>query len=201
MATAPLVPGSGTAGLRVWRPLLARAVLSAVFGLLTVFWREPSTLVVSVAGGLYLLIGGAGYLWTHQVSAGLPLTTALTRIGGGLLLGAGVVSLVFADDRSFALAGSVALFVAGIAELIRGLGDRRHPAARDFVLVGVIGLATGLILPFVEDLGPQALLGVSGGGALLSAVVLGIAALSYRHDSAVSASEDQGARSEPDTVN
>jgi hypothetical protein len=62
-------------------------------------------------------------------------------------------------------------------------------------------VGTGAILPFVEHLGPHALLGVTGGGALLSVVVLGIAALSYRHDSALSAPVDSGARGERDPVN
>jgi hypothetical protein len=42
---------------------------------------------------------------------------------------------------------------------------------------------------------------VTGGGALLTAVVLGIAGLSYRHDSALSASSGSGAQGEPDPVN
>lgn len=180
---------------------MARAVVSAVFGLVTIFWREPTTPVLAVAGGSYLLLWGAGYLWTHRTLGPGVRITPLTSVGGGLLLGAGLVCLVVVDTRTFAVAGAAALAVAGVVELVRGLAERPRPEARDLVLVGVIGLGTGSILPFVEQLGPQALLGVSGGGALLTAVVLGIAALSYRHDSAVSASSVQGAQDGPDPVN
>lgn len=194
-------PGSDSTELQLWKPFLVRAVVSAVFGLVTIFWREPSSLVMSLAGGLYLLLVGSAYLWTHRMAHWGSGSKLLTDIGGGLLLGAGVASLVFIDDRSFAFAGAVALFVAGLAELVRGLAVHGHPAARDLVIVGVVGTATGAILPFVEQLGAHALLGVTGGGALVTAVVLGIAALSYRHDSALGASPTSGVRGEPDPVN
>ncbi|BBE24386.1 hypothetical protein MN0502_32690 [Arthrobacter sp. MN05-02] len=203
MAAAPPEPGarSDTAELSVWKPFLARAGVGAVFGLVTVFWREPSTLVMSVAGGLYLLLTGAAYLWTHRLPHRGSRTKLLPDIGGGLLLGAGIASLVFLDDRSFAFAGAVALVVAGGVEVLRGLRARGSAVARDLVIVGTVAVVTGALLPLVEHLGAHALLGVTGGGALLTAVVLGIAALSYRHDSALSAPATSGARSEPDPVN
>ncbi|MFC3300703.1 hypothetical protein FJV46_06285 [Arthrobacter agilis] len=200
MAAATPDPDAGPSGSALWRPFLARAVIAAVFGLVTIFWREPSTLVMSVAGGLYLLLTGVVYLWLHRVRQWRH-SSLLADIGGGLLLGAGIASLVFVDDRSYAIAGAVALAVAGVAELVRGLTLRGHAAARDLLVLGVVGIGTGVILPFVEPLGAHALLGVTGGGALLSAVVLGIAALSYRHDSALSAPDASGAQGESEPVN
>ncbi|MEG9249791.1 DUF308 domain-containing protein [Arthrobacter sp. Soc17.1.1.1] len=202
MAAAPSAPSAAPAAeLLTWKPFLVRAAVSALFGLVTVFWRDPSTLVLSVAGGVYLLLSGVAYLWTHRMAHWGPRFRLVTDIGGGLLLGAGIAGLVFVDDRSFALAGAVALVVAGTVELVRGLAVRNHAASRDLVVVGVVGIVTGAILPFVEQLGAHALLGVTGGGALLTAVVLGIAGLSYRHDSALSASSGSGAQGEPDPVN
>lgn len=201
MAVASPAPGADSAALQVWKPFLTRAVVSAVFGLVTIFIREPSTLTMSLLGGAYLLLIGAAYLWTHRLKRWGRSSWLFTDVGAGLLLGAGIASLVFVDDRSFAFAGAVALVVGGVAELVRGLGTRTHPAGRDLITIGVVGVATGLILPFVEPLGPHALLGVTGGGALLTAVVLGIAALSYRHDSALSASAVPGTAGEQDTVN
>lgn len=48
-----------------------------------------------------------------------------------------------------------------------------------------------------EALGAHALLGVAGGGAVITAVVLGLAALSYRHD----AREAAGAATRANRVN
>lgn len=203
MAAASPVPAADPAALRVWKPFLARASVSAVFGLVTVFVREPSAQAMSLVGGAYLLLTGAAYLWTHRLERWGQSSRLLTDIGAGLLLGAGIASLVFSNGSgdTFALAGAAALVVAGIAELVRGLRSRTHPAGRDLVTVGVIGAATGAALPFVEPLGPHALLGVTGGGALLTGVVLGIAALSHRHDSALSASAAPGTSGGSDPVN
>ncbi|WP_434995295.1 hypothetical protein [Arthrobacter sp. Ld5] len=184
----------------VWKPFLARAVVSGVFGLMTIFWLEPSTLSMCIIGGSYFLVLGAVYLWTHRMAHWGKRFGVPAAIGAAALLGAGVVSLALRTDAGFAIAGAVALVVAGAAELVRGLAGRGHVAARDLVVVGAVGLGTGGILPFVEPLGAHALLGVTGGGALLTAVVLGIAALSYRHDSALSAPRRSGTQGAPDPV-
>lgn len=203
MAAASPAPGArpDPAEFTVWTPFLARAVVSGVFGLVTIFWLAPSTLVMCIVGGVYFLLLGAAYLRTHRMAhwgagSGVP-----TGIGAVSLLGAGVAVLALRTDAGFAFAGAAALVVAGAAELVRGLAGRGHVAARDLVVVGAVSVGTGAILPFVEELGAHALLGVTGGGALLTAVVLGIAALSYRHDSALSAPRGPGARGEPDPVN
>jgi hypothetical protein len=64
-----------------------------------------------------------------------------------------------------------------------------------------VSVITGAALPFVLPLGAHALLGVTGGGALLTAVVLGLAALTYRHGPARTAAGDPGAHASGDAVN
>ena len=203
MAAASPAQGArpDAAEFAMWKPLLARAAISAVFGVLTIFWREPSTAVLSVLGGLYLLFLGATYLWTHRVLGVRERPSALTLVGGAALGAAGVATLILVEDSTFAFAGAAALVLAGVVELVRGLAVRGHVAARDLVTVGVVAAATGAILPFFEHLGAHALLGVSGGGALITAVVLGIAALSYRHDSTLGAPGSPGAAQQENTVN
>lgn len=203
MAAASPAQGAGPdpAEFTIWTPFLMRAVVSGVFGLVTIFWLEPSTLVMCIVGGVYFLLLGVTYLWTHRMAHWGPVSRAPAVIGAAALFGAGVVSLVLRTNEGFAFAGAAALVVAGAAELVRGLAGRGHVAGRDLVVVGAVSLGTGAILPFVEPLGAHALLGVTGGGALLTAVVLGIAALSYRHDSALSAPRAPDARGEPDPVN
>lgn len=192
MPAVPPAPGADRAAdFAVWKPFLLRAVVSAVFGLSTVFWGEPSTRGMAAAAGAYLLLTFVGYLWTHR-TAGLR-TSALspTMVAGVLLLVAGAVTLVW-DERGLAYAGAAALVVSGLAEVQRGIAVRTSVAGRDLITVGAIAAATGGLLPFFERLGAHALLGVTGGGAVLTAVVLGIAALSHRHDSALSGSDTPG---------
>lgn len=53
---------------------------------------------------------------------------------------------------------------------------------KDWVTTGAVTLAAGLILPLFIPLGTKALLGVVGGAAIILAVLLLLAGLSYRHD-------------------
>jgi hypothetical protein len=73
--------------------------------------------------------------------------------------------------------------VAGALELFCGLKFRgRHVLARDWIASGIIGLGTAAILPFFISLGAHALLGVAGGGAIISGVLWALAGLTIRHD-------------------
>ena len=47
----------------------------------------------------------------------------------------------------------------------------RHVLARDWIASGIIGLGTASALPFFISLGAHALLGVAGGGAIISGVL------------------------------
>ena len=51
------------------------------------------------------------------------------------------------------------------------------------MITGVVHLGAAALLPFFTGLGAHALLGVSGGAAIVTGVLLAIAGLSLRHDS------------------
>ncbi len=73
--------------------------------------------------------------------------------------------------------------MAGAAELFAGiLGRGRSVLARDWIASGVIGLGTAIALPFFIGLGAHALLGVAGGGAIISGVLWMLSGLTLRHD-------------------
>jgi hypothetical protein len=52
---------------------------------------------------------------------------------------------------------------------------------------GVIGLGTAAVLPFFISRGALALLGVAGGGAIISGVLWVLSALTLRHDARAAA--------------
>jgi uncharacterized membrane protein HdeD (DUF308 family) len=123
-------------------------------------------------------------------------------VAGGLLGAAGLGNLVVQNELLFAATAGAALAVAGAVELVTGVRLRRtRPAGSDLILVGAVSVLTAAALPFVVPLGAHALLGVAGGGALLTAVVLGIAALSYRQEAGRPAPTEAGARPAGDAVN
>ncbi|MFE4542807.1 hypothetical protein [Arthrobacter sp. NPDC056727] len=193
--TSPVNPAESDApspSAELWKPALLRAAAALVFGAVTVFWAAPSVVGMSLAGGAYLLATGLILLW------GIPLTGFLRdspagRImsaAGAALTGAGVALLFLQGSLVFAVLAALGLAVAAVAELYLGIRFRgRHVLARDWLASGVVGLGTAGTLPFFVALGPHALLGVAGGGAIISGVLWVLAGLSLRHDARAAASK------------
>lgn len=165
--------------------MLARAAVALVFGVLTVFWAEPSVTGMGWAGGAYLLATGVVLIWSVK-KAGFQAksTTGKTlSAAGAVLTGTGAAVALVTGGLVFGTLAALGLGLAGIAELYLGLSARgRSVLARDWIASGVIGLGTAAVLPFFIGLGPHALLGVAGGGAIVSGVLWTLAGLTLRHD-------------------
>jgi hypothetical protein len=182
----PAEPASVTAHqAELWKPVLLRAAAALAFGAVTVFWAAPSLAGMGFAGGLYLLATGAVLLWGIPL-AGLRRDVPPGRTmsaGASILIGAGATLLILQGSLLFGVVAALGIGLAAAAELYLGLRFRgRHTLARDWLTSGVIGLGTAAALPFFIPLGPHALLGVAGGGAIISGVLWILAGLSLRHD-------------------
>jgi hypothetical protein len=147
---------------------------------------------MSLAGGAYLLVSGLILLW------GIPFTGFLRdspagrvlSVAGAAVTGAGVALLFLQGSLVFAVLAALGLAAAAVAEVFLGIRFRgRHVLARDWLTSGIIGLGTACALPFFVGLGPHALLGVAGGGAIISGVLWILAGLSLRHDARAGASK------------
>ncbi|UNK46114.1 hypothetical protein [Arthrobacter sulfonylureivorans] len=200
---------STTQAAAFWQPVLIRALVAAAFGAITIFWQEPGRTVMAVAGGLFLLLsGGAVWLLARQPAAAAHRQLLLLQ--AAVLAVTGVLACVFQTVPMFTVLATAALLVSGGAELMLGWSNRPpgaakgRPAAgagpaaapgstsgadgagsvlaRDWLITGAVSVGFGIALPFFSYLGPHALLGVLGGAAIITAVVLLIAALSLRHD-------------------
>jgi len=169
----------------LWKPVLLRSAAALVFGAVTVFWTSPSVEVMGWAGGLYLL--ATGVLSLRSVPAvGFARNSApgkLLSAAGAVLAGAGFAVVLLHSDLLFAVIAALGLGVAGVFELACGLQRRgRHVLARDWIASGTIGIGTAVLLPFFVNLGAHALLGVAGGGAIISGVLWVLSGLTLRHD-------------------
>jgi uncharacterized membrane protein HdeD (DUF308 family) len=158
--------------------VLLRAAVAAVFGAVTIFWAQPSVQVLAWAVGLYLLGTAAAVSLTRTVAVVIPAVVGV----------AGVAALIFQSDAGVAASASLGLFVLGVGELVLGIRSRRrHVLARDWLVSGVIGIGTSAAIPLFVGLGAHALLGVAGGGAIISGVLWMLSGLTLRHDGRVAA--------------
>lgn len=137
------------------------------------------------AGGAYLLATGVVLIWSVK-KTGLPSTARSGKIlsaAGAVLTGTGAAVAMIPASLVFGIIAALGLGLAGVAELYLGFSTKgRSVLARDWTASGVIGLATAAALPFFIELGPHALLGVAGGGAIISGVLWSLAGLTLRHD-------------------
>jgi hypothetical protein len=169
----------------LWKPVLVRAAVALLFGALTVFWASPPPAGMGWAGGLYLLATGVVLLWSANKTGFRPGSPAskILSAAGAVLAGTGAAVGLIPGSLVFGILAAVGLGLAGAAELYLGITSRgRSVLARDWMASGVIALGTAALLPFFIDLGPHALLGVAGGGAIISGVLWALAGLTLRHD-------------------
>lgn len=186
----PAEPATPVPSADLWKPVLTRASIALVFGAVTIFWAKPSVLVLGGAGGLYLVATGLALLWSVRKTGFRrdELPGRLLAAGPSIMTGAGVALLFLPGDLMFGVFAALALTVVGAVELYVGIRYRRHPLGRDWAISGVIGVGTAVALPFFISLGAHALLGVAGGGAIISGVLWILAGLTLRYDArAVSA--------------
>ncbi|UWX97092.1 hypothetical protein N2K95_15955 [Arthrobacter zhaoxinii] len=168
--------------------MLVRSVVAAVYGVLTVFWQEPTEPVLVFAGGAYLLLTGVA-LWPMLTEArGHGKVRPLLLVEAAAYVLAGAATLIFASAEAFRVAAAAALILGGVLEIflwVRNRGD--FLPARDWLITGVAALTAGVLVPVFYGLGVRALLGVTGGAAIIIAVIVAISALGARHDSRTAA--------------
>lgn len=173
----------------LWKPVLIRAAVALVFGVVTAFWSSPSVEVLAWAMGLYLLATAAAVFLWRALPVFVPVVVALGGIG----------TLVTQSDAGAGGAALVALVVLGASELTRGV-QKKDALSRDWLISGVISVGTAIALPFFIPLGAHALLGVAGGGAIITGVLWILSGLTLRHDAKTAAGAHAPGAS-PEAVN
>ncbi|MEH0108769.1 hypothetical protein V6N00_03440 [Tersicoccus sp. MR15.9] len=165
---------------RAWPLLLVRGVVCAAFGLTTAFWATPGDTAMRLMIAAYmLLLGVVNWRLSVTVQDRRVLSYALTIAIFGLIV------LVAPSRAMLALVAALGFTLFGLMEAtVAWMSRRAHPVVRDGAIIGVAMAGSGIILPLVQDLGPHGMLGVLGGGAIISAVIMLIGALTVRHEAA-----------------
>lgn len=180
---------NGTPSFRLWQPVLFRSMVTLLFGIVTVFWGAPDVLGLCLHFGWYFLVIAAGQYWFVRRLA-LPqqdVRRLVLLAAAALMAVSGVVIFVAINTALAAWLGGAALVAVGAAELFAALHNRNATAKKsalrsDWLISGILGVGTGLLLPFFINAGPHALLGVSGGGALMVGALWLLSSLTLRHD-------------------
>lgn len=174
----------------LWQPVLFRSMITLLFGIITVFWGTPGTLGLCLNFAWYFLVLAASHYWfVRRLALPRDDVKRLVLLGAaGVLAVSGVVVFIAVSTAVAAWLGGVALALMGAAEIFAALHNRNKDSSvksslrSDWLISGVLGIGTGLLLPFFIAAGPHALLGVSGGGALMSGALWLLSALTVRHD-------------------
>lgn len=163
-----------------WQAILALGVLSILLGVIIAAWPGPTTLVVGILFGIFLLVTG-----TFQVIAGLLGETqhrVLTVISGALSLVLGVSC--FRDDviNSVAILGiwiGISWIFSGVASITIGVTDKLLPNRVWVVILGILSLLGGAVL-IASPFSVGVLVLVSGIWAIAIGVVQVISAFQLR---------------------
>jgi hypothetical protein len=174
----------------IWKPILVRALIAAIFGLTTVFLQEPGLGVLKYGLAAYFVFSGSG-LWEYLRRDPVPeaMRGPLSLAAAVFMVGA--IALLFAGTPFIAgLIAAIALIGSGLAEVVAWARHRREfVPARDQLYTGTVGILSGIGLLVFLRLDPHGMLGIVGGGAIIIAVLLAISGFGFRHDAGPAARE------------
>ena len=184
-----------------WVPILLRSAIAAVYGGVTIFWQEPTLSVLAFAGGLYFVLTGVS-VWrmsTLARSCGTPQVPGALLASAAVYAAAGVIVAVAQSTTVFAYVGGAALLVGGLIEFAFWFRVRKSfTPARDWLITGAAAIGAAALMPaflaLTESSHVRALLGVSGGSAVIIAVVLAISGLGLRHDASLAPESNEASK-------
>lgn len=175
------------------RPTWLRAGITTAFAFFTIIWHGNAWFVDFWDGNdltvaRFVLAGflglAASMIWEYAKQEATPqVLQGALAVGAAAWLVAGVVIILVGSTTPVALAAGLAFLVLGVAELYAGLKLRAEfVPARDHVLLGAIGAATGIGLIAWWGLDIHGVIGIAGMGMILSAVLLLINAAGMTHE-------------------
>ena len=178
----------------MYRPILIRAGVAAIFGIVTFIFQEPSQAVVNYGSAIFFLFSGSA-MWEYlrrdpvpeAMRSPLSLIAAVWMLAALTLVGAQLGG-VSATVTWITLAA--ALGIAGIAELWAFTWRKTFAPARDHLIAGIVALITAGLFVVIQDLDYHRIFGIVGTYALIVAVLFGISGIGYWLDTRKAVKED-----------
>lgn len=184
LAAVPLTRIEPEAAAALVRPAWVRAVITAVFAAFTIFWTDDTMTVARFALAAFFILCATA-VWDYVKSERVPpaLTGALA-VGAVAWLISGVAALFAASTGALAIIAGVGFLMMGACEFYGALKVRTEfVPSKDHVILGVVGILTGVGLFLGAGLDPHGILGISGTGVIIMAVLLLISAAGLTHES------------------
>lgn len=127
---------------------------------------------------------GATAIWDYVKVQYVPeRMRAAVALGAAVWVFSGIASIFAGSTAVLAIIAGVGFFVMGVTELYGGLRVRKEfVPARDHLILGVVGMLTGVGLFAGAGLDPHGVLGISGMGVVIMAVLLLISAAGLTHE-------------------
>jgi hypothetical protein len=165
------------------RPSWMRAVVTAVFAAFTIFWTAETMTGARIALSAFFILCATAvwdYVKTEQVP---PALTGAAALGASSWVFAGIAALFAPSAAALAIIAGIGFLLMGACELYGGLKVRAEfVPSRDHVILGVVGVLTGVGLFLGAGLDPHGILGISGTGVIVMAVLLLISAAGLTHE-------------------
>lgn len=185
---------SSVAARILFVPTLVLSLVFLVFGLVTVFWQVPTLGATVLVLAFYLaVLGGASFLTARstgelvkwQPATGEVNAASVSQVWRSLAMVqcAGAVLMLLLPRAEFwvVLVGSLVLGITGVFTLLMGLRVKNvFPTDKDWRIAGFATVVAAGLLPVVSELGAKAILGVTGGGALIAGIFMFVGALTVR---------------------
>lgn len=166
------------------RPVWVRAVVTALFAVVAIFWQDETLNLLKFALAGYFVIG-ASAVWDYAKD----VDVVPDSVRGPLAFGAaawvlsGVAAVFVGTTTAAAVVAAVGFLAMGVAELVAGIrGRREFVPARDQMVLGGIGALTGVGLLAGMGLDVHGVLGMAGTGVIVMAVLLLISGAGLVHD-------------------
>lgn len=166
------------------RPVWLRAVVTALPALVTIFWQGETLLLLKIALAAYFVLAGTA-IWDYAKDTVVVPDAVRGPLASGaalwVLVGVGV--LFVPSATAGAVVAAAGFLGMGLAELIAGLRGRPDfVPARDLLVQGGVGTATGVGLLAGMQLDVHGILGIAGMGLVILAVLLMISGASMTHE-------------------
>lgn len=175
----------------MFKPVLIRAGIALIFGVVSLVAQEPGTGMVNYGIAIYLVFSGSA-MWEYlrrecvpeKLRSPLSMAAAVWMMGAICLVG---VQLFDASVMASGIVTAVVFGLGGIAEIVAWAKYRKSfVPAKDLIGTGAVGVVTGLGLAATMisrgEITTHQVLGTTGTLAYVIAVVCAVSGIGFYLD-------------------